>query len=91
MVMPYIVGQDPETDEIIVGDSRTHTFFLRGPSSAERTIRDLVQAANMYADSDMKDSCEHEFVDIRNEYVRSGEMCLKCGKIRPGNADDGDE
>ena len=29
------------------------------------------------------DSCEHEFVDATNEYVKSGEICLKCGQLRP--------
>jgi len=27
--------------------------------------------------------CDHEFVDARNEYVASGELCVKCGAIRP--------
>jgi len=47
-MMPYIVGQDPETNEILVGDRRNNTLFLRGPSSAETQIRDLVQAANQW-------------------------------------------
>lgn len=33
-----------------------------------------------------EDSCEHEFVDARNERVRSGEVCVKCGRIRATNA-----
>jgi hypothetical protein len=44
--MPYIVGRDPETHELMIGDSRTHGFFLRGPASEEQAIRNLVQAAN---------------------------------------------
>jgi hypothetical protein len=30
-------------------------------------------------------ACAHEFVDARNAYVVSGEVCLKCGAIRAGN------
>ena len=45
-MMPYIVGRDPETNEVMVGDRRTHGFFLRGPAMEETAIRNLVQAAN---------------------------------------------
>lgn len=45
-MMPYLVGLDPDTNEIIVGDRRTNEFFLRGARSSEREIRDLIQAAN---------------------------------------------
>jgi len=48
-MMPYIVGRDPETNEVIVGDSRSHVFFLRGPSSEEDSVIALVEAANMWA------------------------------------------
>lgn len=30
--------------------------------------------------------CEHEWTDARNSVIKSGEICLKCGTIRPGNA-----
>jgi hypothetical protein len=29
--------------------------------------------------------CTHEWVDARNEIVESGEICLRCNAIRPGN------
>lgn len=45
-MMPYIAGIDPETNEIIVGDSRRNVFFLRGPMMEEKAILDLLQAAN---------------------------------------------
>lgn len=45
-MMPYIVGKDPETGELLVGDRREQTFFLRGSATEERAIRDLVQLAN---------------------------------------------
>jgi len=47
-MMPYIVGKDPETGEVIIGDIRGHEFFLRGSSMAEEKIRQLVYAANMW-------------------------------------------
>ena len=47
-MMPYIVGQDPETNEILIGDRRNNMLFLRGPVLAETQIRDLVQAANQW-------------------------------------------
>jgi len=32
------------------------------------------------------DTCVHEWVDVHNEYVKSGEICAKlCGAIRSGN------
>ena len=30
-------------------------------------------------------TCEHEWVDARNQVVKSGEICLKCGAGRAGN------
>ncbi len=30
-------------------------------------------------------TCDHEFVDARNEHVASGELCVRCGAIRAGN------
>ena len=45
-MMPYIMGVDPENNEIIVGFQDDFVFFLRGPSMEERRIRDLVQHAN---------------------------------------------
>ena len=53
-MMPYVIGQDPETGEILVGDTRQHEMFLRGPASAETQIRDLVQAANQWCHTQMQ-------------------------------------
>lgn len=36
------------------------------------------------------DNCDHDWVDARNEYVKSGEWCPKCNSIRPGNEATGD-
>lgn len=33
------------------------------------------------------ENCEHDWVDIRNSLVESGEMCSKCGRVRAGNDD----
>lgn len=29
--------------------------------------------------------CEHDWIDIRNNFIESGEMCVKCNGIRAGN------
>lgn len=31
------------------------------------------------------DTCGHEWTDVTNSHVQSGELCLKCGAIRAGN------
>ena len=48
-MMPYIIGKDKVTGEILAGNSTSDQFFLRGPQSEEKTIRDLVQLANLHA------------------------------------------
>lgn len=30
--------------------------------------------------------CEHEWVDARNQVIKSGELCIRCFSVRPGNA-----
>jgi len=30
--------------------------------------------------------CKHEWIDIRNKVIISGEMCLKCRALRGGNS-----
>ena len=47
-MMPYIIGRDPSTSEIIVGDVGDNTFFLRGGVDELERIRDLVSAANCW-------------------------------------------
>ena len=44
--MRFTLGQDPETDEYVVGDTRTMHIILRGPASEWNSIRELVDAAN---------------------------------------------
>ena len=33
-----------------------------------------------------RSDCNHEWKDVRNEVVESGEMCMTCGCVRAGNA-----
>lgn len=33
-----------------------------------------------------KETCDHNWVDARNEVVKSGQWCSKCNAIRPGEA-----
>lgn len=30
-------------------------------------------------------TCIHKWTDMRNKYIQSGEVCLKCGTVRAGN------
>ena len=30
-------------------------------------------------------TCIHKWTDMRNKYIESGEVCLKCGTVRAGN------
>ncbi len=36
------------------------------------------------ANHESRGGCDHEFVDARNEVVKSGTLCVKCGAIEPG-------
>ena len=42
----YIVGLDPNTEEIIVGDVLNLCFFLRGSVIGRKEIKELVRLAN---------------------------------------------
>lgn len=44
--MRFTLGQDPDTNEYVVGDTQTMTIILRGPASQFESIRELVDAAN---------------------------------------------
>jgi hypothetical protein len=44
--MRFTLGQDPETNEYLVGDTQTMHIILRGPASEFESIRELVDAAN---------------------------------------------
>jgi hypothetical protein len=52
-------------------------------------VMDIIRAAVPYTEDPgptEKPSCEHNWVDARNQHVQSGELCLKCHAIRAGNA-----
>ena len=42
----YTLGIDPEANEILVADSRSHEVLLRGPASSREAIQELVNLAN---------------------------------------------
>lgn len=44
--MRFTLGQDPETNEYVVGDTQTMHIILRGPASEFESIIVLVNAAN---------------------------------------------
>lgn len=45
-MMPYMVGIDPEADELIIGDRRNNRFFARAPKTNKEEVCNMVQAAN---------------------------------------------
>lgn len=49
--MRYHIGIDPETDELMVGDSESHILFLRGPASEREAVVKLVGLANRAAEA----------------------------------------
>ena len=62
----------------------------------KRYVDSLVEAAEFFdgatirADAILKmvqayreDSCEHYWACAKNEFVSNGEVCLRCGKLRP--------
>ena len=53
--------------------------FRAGYDAAQRDIAQAIESA-------ATDTCEHEWVDVRNKIIKDGEWCRKCGCIRPGNA-----
>ena len=44
--MRFTLGQDPDTNEYVVGDTQTMTLILRGPASELQSIELLVRSAN---------------------------------------------
>jgi hypothetical protein len=45
----------------------------------------LARAAELGIDMYLAESCQHDWIDMRNEVITSGEMCRKCNKLRAGN------
>lgn len=45
-MMRFTLGQDPDTNEYVVGDTQTMTIILRGPASQFESIALLVKSAN---------------------------------------------
>ena len=74
-MMPYMIGQDPETNEIIVCDARTQVFFLRGPATETSAIRDLVQAANEHVHNStiMIDLIRRAYIVLHKPHWEQGE------------------
>jgi hypothetical protein len=61
-------------------------FELDGHERAAAQFRELVAEANeaLAATPAREDEgrCEHDWIDIRNEVIESGEMCSHCGALR---------
>lgn len=57
--------------------------YLRYPTLAGRL--DALLSALREAEEVLAPACQHEWVDARNSAVESGEICLRCNKVRAGN------
>lgn len=78
--MRFTLGQDPETNEYVVGDTQTMHLILRGPASEFKSIKELVDAANgqnlQYIVSTRAETfCQHERL---NDH---GDACLDCHAV----------
>ena len=51
--------------------------LIGGYASADYHALDLDQRMRAAA------ACEHEWTDMKNDRIESGEICLKCGSVRP--------
>lgn len=49
--MRYQIGVDPETNELLIGETDARTIILRGPCSEEEDIKRLVRLANEAGES----------------------------------------
>jgi len=68
-MMHYMVGIDPDTNEIIVGDRRDNIIFLRGSADSAEMITRLVSAANFY-NHPADDKCEMTRLELIAEVER---------------------
>jgi hypothetical protein len=51
----------------------------------EEALEDIPSGATVRVTIEVLE-CAHNWVDARNKVISSGEVCLKCGAIRAGNA-----
>lgn len=56
------------------------------PQANPHVTNCLVQVTLKKLRSNDPKFCKHDWKDIRNKIVKSGEMCFNCGSIRAGNA-----
>lgn len=65
------------------------SFETREEAQAEyeKAIKTVIAAPTQEIMAELfgGDACEHEWIDIRNEVIKSGEMCSKCMKLKSGN------
>lgn len=78
--MRFTLGQDPDTNEYLVGDVQTMTIILRGPASEFKSIRELVGAANgldrqYFVSTRAETFCQHQRLND------NGDACLECNAV----------
>lgn len=54
------------------------------PPAGEGTLRSMIAA--IFGTLNGTALCSHDWKDIRNKVIQSGEACFKCGALRAGNA-----
>ena len=79
----------PHPSTPVVSFRRGRIIISTTPEDA-RALVTAVGAAAIGPVADIVDQidslvCEHEWVDMTNEVIQSGEMCRKCNMIRPSD------
>ena len=57
-MMPWLIGEDPETGERLVVDNRSGSIFLRGSKDSYGLIVELVNYANRKYHSETNDAVD---------------------------------
>ena len=76
--LPLILRLRDELN-VLDGMLQAHGF----PEAGNGTVRSMIAAA--FATLTGAAFCSHDWKDIRNKIITSGEACFKCGSLRAGN------
>lgn len=78
-MMPWLIGKDPETNELLVVDNRSDSIFLRGSQDSYDLIVELVNYANRKYHSEttgQRQSCVDTNEDKLTKLVEEAEKIL---------------
>lgn len=79
---PFVVRKSPSSRWFKLTHSYDQDKTVLEFVLSDRDARDMIESLSGAA---TPTPCKHEWTDARNEVVKSGEICLKCGTIRAGN------